>query len=45
MVVSFAMVVAAGVAINDSAVEEHRHHLLYRKLRCASVYVNAQLVE
>ena len=32
-----AMVVAAGVAVNDGAIEEHRQHLLHGKFGSASV--------
>ena len=39
------MVVAAGVAVNDGAVEEHRHNLLHGKLGSASVDEDAQLVQ
>ena len=45
MVVSFAMMVAVGVAVNDGAVEEHRHHLLHGKLWGTGMNANAQLVE
>ncbi len=45
MVVTFAMMVAARVAVNDGAVEEHRHHLLHRKFWGTSVNANAQLAE
>ena len=41
VVMPFAVVVAAGVAVNDGAVEEHRHDLLHRKLRSASVDADA----
>ncbi len=41
----FAVVVTAGVTINDGAVEKHRQHLLHRKLGCASMDANAQLVQ
>ncbi len=40
-----AVVVAAGITVNDGAVEEHRQHLLHRKLWCAGMDVNAQLVQ
>ena len=40
-----AVVVAAGITVNDGAVEEHRQHLIHRKLGCASVDTNAQLVQ
>ena len=42
---SLAVVMAAGVAINDGAIEEHGQHLLHRKLGCTSVYADAQLVQ
>ena len=45
MMMSLAVVVAAGVAVNDGAVEEHRQHLLHRKLGSASVDADAQLVQ
>ncbi len=45
MVMPLAMVVAARVAVNDGAVEEHRQHLLHRKLRGAGMDTNAQLVQ
>ena len=41
MVMSLAVVVAAGVAVNDGAVEEHRQHLFHRKLGSASVDADA----
>ena len=40
-----AVVVAAGVTINDGTIEEHRQHLLHGKLGCASVDADAQLVQ
>ena len=45
MVMPLAMVVAAGVAINNGAVEEHRQHLFHRKFGSASVDADAQLVQ
>ena len=45
VVMSLAMVVAAGVAVNDGAIEKHGKHLSHRKLGCASVYADAQLVQ
>ena len=42
---SLAVVVAAGVAINDCTVEEHGQYLLHRKLGSASVDADAQLVQ
>ena len=45
VVMSLAVVMAAGVAVNDGAVEEHRQDLLHRKLGCASMDTNAQLVQ
>jgi hypothetical protein len=40
-----AVVVAAGVAVNDGAIEEHRQHLLHGKFGSASVDADAQLVQ
>ena len=45
VVMSLAVVVTVGVAINDGAVEKHRQHLLHRKLGRASMDTNAQLVQ
>jgi hypothetical protein len=45
MVMSLAMMVAAGVTINDGAVEEHGQHLLHGKFGSAGVDTNAQLVQ
>jgi hypothetical protein len=45
VVVSLAVVVATGVAVNDGAIEEHRQDLLHRKLGGASVDTNTQLVQ
>ena len=45
VVVPLAVVVAAGVAVNDGAVEEHRNDLLHGKLGSASVDADAQLVQ
>ena len=45
MVMPLAMMVAAGLTINDGAVEEHRKYLLHRKLGGASMDANAQLVQ
>ena len=45
MVMPLAMMVAAGVTINDGAVEEHRNDLLHGKLGSASVDADAQLVQ
>jgi hypothetical protein len=42
---ALAVVVTAGIAVNDGAVEEHRQHLFHRKLGSASVDTNAQLVQ
>ena len=42
---SVAVVMAAGIAVNDGAVEKHRQHLLHRKLRSTSMDTNAQLVQ
>ncbi len=43
MVMPLAMMVAAGVTINDGAVEEHGQHLLHGKFGSASVDADAQL--
>ena len=40
-VMPLAMMVAAGVAINDGAIEEHGQHLLHGKLWSASVDADA----
>ena len=45
MVMPLAMMVAAGIAVNDGAIEEHRQHLLHRKFGGAGVDMNAQLVQ
>ena len=45
VVMSLAMVMTAGVTVNDGAVEKHRQHLLHRKLGGASMDTNAQLVQ
>ena len=45
MVMPLAVMVAAGVAINDGAVEEHGQHLLHGKLGGASVDSDAQLIQ
>ena len=45
VVMPLAVVVAAVVAINDGAVEEHRQHLLHGKFWSASVDADAQLVQ
>lgn len=45
MVMPLAVVVAAGVTVNDSVVEEHRQHLLHRKFGGAGMDTNAQLVQ
>ena len=45
VVMPLAVVVAAGVAVNDGAIEKHRQHLLHRKLGRASMDTNAQLVQ
>ena len=45
MVMSLAVVVATGIAVNDGAVEKHSRHLLHRKLGGASMDANAQLVQ
>jgi hypothetical protein len=42
---ALAVVVTAGVTVNDGAVEKHRQHLLHRKLGRASMDTNAQLVQ
>ena len=41
MVMTLAVVVAAGVTVYDGAVKEHRQHLLHGKLGCASVDADA----
>ena len=41
MVMPLAMVVAAGVAINDGAIEEHGQHLLHGKFGSASMDADA----
>ena len=45
VVMSLAVVVAAGVTVNDGAVEKHRQHLLHRKLGCTSMDTYTQLVQ
>lgn len=45
VVMSLAVVVAAGIAVNDGVVEKHCQHLLHRKFWRASVDTNAQLVQ
>ena len=45
MVMPLAMMVAAGVTINDGAVEEHGQHLLHGKFGSASMDADAQLVQ
>ena len=45
VVMSLAVVVAAGIAVNDGAVKEHGKHLLHRKLRSTGMDTNAQLVQ
>ena len=37
VVMSLAVVMAAGVTVNDGAVEKHRQDLFHRKLGCTSV--------
>ena len=41
VVMPLAMVVAAGVAVNDGAVEEHRQYLLHGKIGSTSVDADA----
>lgn len=41
MMMSLAVVVAAGIAVNDCAVEEHGQHLLHGKFGSASVDADA----
>ena len=41
VMMSLTMVVAAGVAVNDGAIEEHRQHLLHGKLWSASMDADA----
>ena len=41
MVMSLAVMVAAGVTVNDGAIEEHRQHLLHGKLWSACVDADA----
>ena len=41
VMMALAVVVTAGITINDGAVEKHRQHLLHRKLGCAGVNTNA----
>ena len=45
VMMSLAVMVAAGVAVNDGAVEEHRQHLLHGKFGSTSVDADAQLVQ
>ena len=45
VVMSLAVVMTVGITVNDGAVEKHRQHLLHRKLGCASMDANAQLVQ
>ena len=45
VVMPLAVVVAAGIAVNDGAVEKHRQHLLHRKLGGTSVDTYTQLVQ
>jgi len=45
VVMSLAVVVTAGIAVNDGAVEKHRQHLLHRKLRSTGMNTDTQLVQ
>ena len=45
VMMTLAVVVTAGIAVNDGAVEKHRQDLFHRKLGCASMDTNAQLVQ
>ena len=45
MVMSLAVMVATRIAVNDGAFKEHIQHLLHRKLGCAGMDANAQLVQ
>ena len=45
MMMPLAVVVAAGVAVDDGIIEEHRQHLLHRKFGSASVDADAKLVQ
>ena len=45
MVMPLAVMVAAGVAINDGAIEKHRQHLLHGKFGSSGVDSDAQLIQ
>lgn len=45
VVMPLAVVMAAGVTVNDGAIEKHRQHLLHRKFGGAGMDTNAQLVQ
>ena len=45
VVMSLAVVMTAGVTVNDGAVEKHRQDLFHRKLRSTGMNTNAQLVQ
>ena len=45
VMMTLAVVVTAGIAVNDGAVEKHRQDLFHRKLGGASMDTNAQLVQ
>ena len=45
MMMPLAVMVAAGVAVDDSVIEEHGQHLLHGKLWSAGVDAYAQLVQ
>ena len=45
MMMPLAVVVAAGVAVDDGIIEEHRQHLLHGKFGSASVDADTQQVQ
>ena len=45
VVMSLAVVMTAGVTVNDGAVEKHRQDLFHRKLRSTGMNTDTQLVQ
>ena len=45
VVMSLTVVVTAGIAVNNGAIEKHRQHLLHRKFGGAGMNMNTQLVQ
>ena len=45
VVMSLAVVMTAGVTVNNGAVEKHRKYLLHRKFGGAGMNTNTQLVQ